>query len=227
MRSTFGQQSLPEGPHCSTSGASHSFIKYHSEFLTGGKNTHTHWSILLNYSITQMETAITWKLCTSLRVTECYQLSDGGELELIGSRCWCVQVIYTIHVRVGGLCTLRWIVHHSAARYNQSRRLSLNPDLTTSGACVMYCHRPQHGAIFPFFFNLKTADLAFTLLYSYFLLHTILRMFYNQLFFNCYFCNCLHSSLSFVMILWCFNTFLSLRLLLHLVEECKGRVRFT
>lgn len=60
----------------------------------------THGSIPFNCSITQMETVITWKLCTSLRGIECDLLSDRGESELIGSRCWCVQVIYCIHGHV-------------------------------------------------------------------------------------------------------------------------------
>lgn len=50
-----------------------------------------------------METAITWKVCTSLRGAECDLLSDDGELELIGSRCGCVRVTYTCACR----CSVR------------------------------------------------------------------------------------------------------------------------
>lgn len=96
LRSAVGQQAPPEGPRCSTSGASHTFIEYHSKYLAGGfkkkQQKNPHGDILFNYSITQMETVITWKLRTSQRGVKCDPLSDGGELELIGSRCGCVEV---------------------------------------------------------------------------------------------------------------------------------------
>lgn len=95
-----------------------------------------------------METVITWNLCTSLRGTECDVLSDGGESELIGSRCWCVQLIYIHTCMWAFLCSPGWAVHHSATSYNWTRRLHLNPDLTTYGALVMHCHQPQHGTRF-------------------------------------------------------------------------------
>lgn len=64
LRSAVGQQAPPEGPHRGTSGASHTLIKYHSEYLAGVKKN-AHRSSLFNYSITRMETVITWKPRTS------------------------------------------------------------------------------------------------------------------------------------------------------------------
>lgn len=129
-----------------------------------------------------METVITWKLCTSLRGAECDLLSDGGESELIGGRCWCVRLIYTC--ARGCICALRdesCIIQPHVK--NRTRRLHLHPDLTTSGALVMYCHQPQHGTRFLQSLQQYT-DLVFTLLLHSFLLCIVLFLFYI----SCYFC---------------------------------------
>lgn len=119
-----------------------------------------------------METVITWKCCTALRATECDLLSDGGELELIDSRCRRVSDILYIHVHVGATYTPEWATHHSATCHNHH----LRPDFSTSGAHVMCCHQPQRGTRSLFF---KNSDLVFTLS----LLHQLFR-------------DCLHTSLS-------------------------------
>lgn len=49
LRIAAGQQDLPEGPHHSTSGASHGAIKHHSKYLTGGGKLQKYPIQLLNH----------------------------------------------------------------------------------------------------------------------------------------------------------------------------------
>lgn len=119
-------------------------IAAHLEPLTCSSSTtlrrrrkKTHGSILFNYSITQMETVITWELCTSLRAIECDLLSDGRELELIGSRCWCVQVIYTcasvgvfVHSRMS--CTSFSQPHQTATTQPRFNNICCSCDVLSS-----------------------------------------------------------------------------------------------
>lgn len=66
-----------------------------------------------------METVITWKLRTSLRRTKCDLLSDGGESELISSRCW--RCSTRIYIFMWGI-----FMHGGMSRSSFSRMLKLN-----------------------------------------------------------------------------------------------------
>lgn len=122
-----------------------------------------------------METVITRKCCTALRATECLLLSDGGELELIDSRCRRVSdILYT--------CACGCYIHSGMSRASfshMSRPSSQTRFFNIWRSCDVLSSASAWNQVSFFFFFFLNSDLVFTLS----LLHQLFR-------------DCLHTSLS-------------------------------
>lgn len=119
-------------------------------------------SLLFNYSITQMETVITWKWCASATAAWCdlfffclsfFPFACGFQAAVEFGANW-RQVWVVLE------CARKWVRrthcrecrHHlatcqdSGRRRSAGRKKNAKTGSSTSGACVMCCHHPQHAA---------------------------------------------------------------------------------
>lgn len=113
-------------------------------------------SLLFNYSITQMETVITWKWCASAAAAWCdlFFFGCGSQAAVEFGANW-RQVWVVLE------CARKWVRrihcrecrHHLATCQDSGRRRragrkkrKVATDSSTSAACVMCCHHPQRGA---------------------------------------------------------------------------------
>lgn len=117
-------------------------------------------SLLFNYSITQMETVITWKWCASAAAPSVIfffsfffffpvALRRLRSLELIDGRC---ESCWDAHVRGCDVYTVEMqasFSHMSRRRQTAAcggEKKIVKAGSSTSGARVMCCHCPQRGA---------------------------------------------------------------------------------
>lgn len=132
LRNAVGQQALPNGPHCSTSGASQSYNQVSS--LVAHRRIKPHAQF---FSLTTQSPKRRLLLPgTSWRATECGLYSDGGELKLIDSIC---RHFWGVYTRLARRSRDASFTRTAARAYG----CISNPDFPTSGADVITCHQPQ------------------------------------------------------------------------------------